>query len=265
MIRDRSPAADSDRTSIRIATWNVERPTSSQPGRLAALHEWLGRVNADVWVLTETSTRLVPGADYVAVESCGADRPGEAEERWVTIWSRLPVIDEPTTVDCVRTACARLRTPDGGALVVYGSVLPWVSSGWGGHRAKGGVAFCAALEAQSGDWQRIRKDDPTAMLCVAGDLNQDLRARHHYGSRVRKRALADAIAGVDMVCLTAEGRDPVDRQTRGTWASIDHICVSRELAGRATEAQAWPQADAPVRTISDHFGAWVNVTMPARA
>ena len=227
--------------------------------RLEALSEWLRRIEADIWVLTESSMLLSPGDGYQAVTSRGTDRDGEADERWVTIWSRLPVVEELATADPVRTACVRLAQPGGGSLVVYGSVLPWLGSKWREHAATDGQAFAAALAAQAGDWRRIRSEHAGAELCVAGDLNQDLRGRHYYGSGEGRTALARELEDCELLCITGGERDPVDRLTGGERASIDHICFSKNLAQRATAPSSWPEGSAPAPALSDHFGVWVDV------
>lgn len=38
---------------MRIATWNLERPKRRQVAKCDQVREWLRRIDADVWVLTE--------------------------------------------------------------------------------------------------------------------------------------------------------------------------------------------------------------------
>ena len=71
---------------------------------------------------------------------------------------------------------ARVEPPGRRPIVVYGTVLPWLGSAWRHVSAGNGAAFAAAVEAQTGDWNRFQIDDPSGLV-VAGDLNQDLVAR----------------------------------------------------------------------------------------
>lgn len=56
---------------MRIATWNLERAAPS--GRRAnRLRQTMRQVNADIWVLTETDSNLVPED---AITSIGSASP----------------------------------------------------------------------------------------------------------------------------------------------------------------------------------------------
>lgn len=245
---------------LKVATWNVERPLPTQR-RLSRLRDAMVEVNADVWVLTETHDCLSPGPGYHSHSSGEPDRAHVAGERWVTLWSRLPLVPCRPTSDASRSAAAIVTVPGGGRVVVFGTVLPWLGSSWRGAPAEAGEAFGAALEAQREDWARLRGGGKTPLLLL-GDLNQDLAARHYYGSARNHRALDDALRSVDLVCLTAGADDPV-RVHAPSRASIDHICATPELRPRAAP-RSWPTTAAPPRALSDHFGvcvdlAWVGV------
>ncbi len=80
---------------MRIATWNLELPNKSEMQRLDALASQMKSVNADVWILTETSSLASPGKDFVPVATeaiQGEIKYAEGENR-TTIWSRLPIIE----------------------------------------------------------------------------------------------------------------------------------------------------------------------------
>ena len=99
---------------------------------------------------------------------------------------------------------------------------------------------------------------PGAVLVVAGDFNQDLARRHYYGSKARRLQLEAALLSVGLRPLTAGDDDPIARDSRG-YACIDHICVSSEPSVRVGRATRWPEAPAPVRQLSDHFGVAVDI------
>lgn len=246
---------------MRLATWNLAR--ARRDGRRAsALVAHMASVDADVWVLTETWRDLAPGEGHrlIAESASAPDRESAAGERWVAVWSRLPgAADALPTADAERTAATRLTAPGSRATIVYGTVLPWLSDAR--REPRGADAFCAALEAQREDWDRLRRESPDAELCVAGDFNQDLASRHYYGSKRGRAALAAALERTGLVCLTAGAGDPVP--LRGGKASIDHLCVSAGLVGdRDSALVAWPGVSEHGARLTDHFG--VAVTLARR-
>ena len=95
---------------------------------------------------------------------------------------------------------------------------------------------------------------------MAGDLNQDLQARSYYGSEPTRSTLRASLAAARLTGTTADDRDPVWRQTAGRHASIDHLCVCDRLAARIERLPgAWPAGPDPDKSLSDHFGARVDV------
>ena len=245
---------------MKLATWNLQRPNPNNLARCTAIGDWVSRINADVWVLTETNDAISPGPQFKFVSTTATDRPGRAGERWTTVWSRWHIERLFETADPARSVAALVQPPVGAPLVVYGTVLPWVGSRWGGQPAQGGLAFAAALETQRGDWMRIREQFPNADLCVLGDLNQDLAIPHFYGSAAGRRALRDALSSVGLTALTADESDPV-RALDPIQASIDHICVAAECARfNNSLLEAWPPRTELLKGLSDHFGSAASFT-----
>ena len=74
---------------MKIATWNLERAQPHTP-QAEAQQQWIARINADLWIFTETHTAASPGAGYQSVVSdlATTDTPGDG--RWVQIWVRDP-------------------------------------------------------------------------------------------------------------------------------------------------------------------------------
>ena len=66
---------------MKLATWNLQRPVPRSRARYRAIGEWLGRINTDIWVLTETHDGIGPGPDYATMHTRVADRPQEEGER----------------------------------------------------------------------------------------------------------------------------------------------------------------------------------------
>lgn len=87
---------------LRIGTWNVEYAKVTEKNRLRVKRlQW---ADADVWVLTETHDRLdLQSEGYAAVSSAPTR---DDEGRWVTIWTRFPVLAPIQTDDKERTTAA---------------------------------------------------------------------------------------------------------------------------------------------------------------
>ena len=235
---------------MKLATWDIALPV--QPRRRQALRAETDRVNADVWVLTETHDSFSPGHAFTHSSAAGRDGKHEPGHRWVTIWSRHPV-ERIATSDAERSAAVQVCPADSARFVVYGSVLPWLGSRWRGNESPRGVAFREALAVQAADWQRLRREYPSDELFVLGDLNQDLVSPRYYGSRANRIALEQALEDAGLVALTAGNADPVRRDS-APHASIDHICARRDSEWRSVSAFRWPEGSLPDRRLSDHFG-----------
>jgi hypothetical protein len=252
---DGSNRGRSEATPIRIANWNVQRAGEA---RQPDLRWCMESQKADIWVLTETRLSMSPGAGYRRIASSGVRHAiGSGTERWVSIWTSFPDGDERPTRDSEYSACAVFPDPTGGALAVYGTVLPWVGHAWRGHPSTGARAFCAALSAQAEDWRELAAEH--VAVCVTGDFNQDLSEKHYYGSATGRRQLRHTLTKCGLTAVTAGADDPVRRLDEGAQACIDHVCLSDALRARMAEpARAWlPERDG--RRLSDHPGVVVDL------
>ena len=109
---------------MRIGTWNVEYAYTK---RLDALRQVIADSPADIWVLTETHDDLVPpDCPFVARsnprrKNWSGIRDGS---RWVSIWSKYPIIEQVTlpTGDRERTAIAMLDLGQSKTMLVYAAV-----------------------------------------------------------------------------------------------------------------------------------------------
>ena len=238
---------------MRIANWNVDH--ARERWRRSALHDRMRAIKADVWILTETHTGLVPEPGYECVACSGPSVELNEGESWVSIWSRLPLIKKRPTADATFSAAATVKRDDGSPLTVFGTVLPWRGRGWNGNPSAGAVAFEAALRCQRADWA-VATRDPGNAVCVAGDFNQDLSTTPYYWSRNAYDFLRDGLAESELTAATADPMDPVRSLTGGASACIDHICLSPSL--KANHVAAWsPMVDGKV--LSDHHGIYVDV------
>lgn len=218
-------------------------------------------INADIWVLTESHAKVAPGEGYRCISQSGRADANDADESWVSVWSRMGGIPV-STMDRDRTAAAEFSFGRSRTLVVFGTVLPWLGSTWRGVAAAKGAAFSASLAQQALDWERIRGEDPRRELCVAGDFNQDLLAvGHYYGSKAGRAAVRSALDTATLSCPTSAPSDAVHRHTAGQAAGIDHICISEGLRTANGSACVWPAPNARGATLSDHFGVCITVAV----
>lgn len=244
---------------MRIATWNLRRPRNAKSPRALAILEHIHRIDADVWILTETHESVSPGPTYTSVATTGTDRAQSDGERWTMIWSRLPMVATEPTTDPIRTVCAAFASPKHGPITVYGTVLPWATD-TRLQPIKGAAAFVQTLEVQTADWKQLRTGRPDALLIVAGDFNQNLGKKHYCGSAKGRDALRAALAETGLYCATGDEADPVYRLTDGYRSNIDHICIDDRLRTTSPlKCGAWPATDAELQGLSDHFGIWIDV------
>lgn len=243
---------------MKLATWNVRRPTEKRGERQRRLAAVIGDIHADIWVLTETVRSLVPGSEFAGEHTDTPDRASTPDEAWVSVWTRFPISQRLPTRDPARSVAVRIETP-GRPTVVFGTVLPWLGSRWKQFPGADGVAFQKAVELQREDWLAIRAAHSDADLVVAGDLNQDLSARHYYGSARNRATLEAALASAGLAALTAAPHDPIPKHAP-RYAAIDHICALADSV-RWNEARraSWPQRASPDEKLSDHFGLSVDV------
>ena len=245
---------------MRIATWNVESLRKLTPEREEAFHKAMAKVDADVWVLTETWKTFSPGAAYqlAAESSLGEDLKAKkswADRRWVTIWvkSSLHAKCQEVRSQPDRMACIQIKMPGYRDILVIGTVLPWNSDSlWLG--AKG---FCTALDSQAQEWRaKVNKHDDSTFI-LAGDFNQSLPYERWYGSKIGASTFGSTLQELKFICLT-QGKCPKTSKPR-----IDHICVG----GMGFDPKRLPRVSDWVATAvngkpaTDHSGIYVELEL----
>jgi endonuclease/exonuclease/phosphatase family metal-dependent hydrolase len=244
---------------MRVATWNLERP-SARPGKRRPLqHARMDEVNADVWVLTETRITVAPASDYHGLHSPPhpARRPDEGE-RWVGIWSRWPIV--PTGVEPYPggAVSAIVRRPDG-PFIVYGTVLPWANERGADGQAGMWEIHHAEVVRQGSDWRKLRTRFPDLPLVVAGDFNQDRDGSGWYGSRLGRELLTAALADAGLVCVTSEDVVAAGKLRRNHL--VDHVAISDDWHRTLdVEVSCWEPTDAEGTKLSDHPTVAIDLT-----
>jgi endonuclease/exonuclease/phosphatase family metal-dependent hydrolase len=244
---------------LRIATWNLERP-SARPGRRRPRQlERLSAVDADVWVLTETRVTFSPAPGYHGLHTPPHPprRPDE-DERWVGIWSRWPLVPTEVPPDPSGAVSAIVDRPDG-PFVVYGTVLPWANERGDDGRARMWEVHHAEVVRQSTDWRDLRARLPELPLLVAGDFNQDRDGSGWYGSRVGRELLTQGLAEASLVCVTSEDVVAAGKLDRNHL--VDHVAISTDmLRDHDVDVHCWEPTDPEGVALSDHPTVAVDLT-----
>jgi len=245
------PARDAALPSIRLVTWNVERPRTGSIARNAIVNAKLREIDADIVVLTETHARIQPdfGFDSRATEIRADNQwrylnnPHTLGENCTTIWSRWPITRQVATFDATHAVCVEISTPYG-ALFVYGSIITWHADKGSDGIAKNWTEHYKAIEWHGRDWSKLRP------FCAAGDFNTTLDDTY-YGTKCGRDRLRTALINADLVCVT-----------QALPLTIDHICLSRDWANQVDQRFTWQAYNPAGRAISDHHGVGVDIRIP---
>jgi hypothetical protein len=144
-------------------------------GNLDAILAQISTVDADIWVLTETSASIMPRSYPYAASSPYLGAPFAPDERAVKIWSRrrmrqieaLPFLPpgsaDPataasyalTTQDTVPVVCTLAETPLG-PLLVYGAIITWPGDPGRQETVAHGDAQRSAIDRLAADWTGLR-------------------------------------------------------------------------------------------------------------
>lgn len=239
---------------LRIGVWNLNhaRGAAARTKRMALIEG----LAADLWILTETNDHHAPDG-FVGVHSePRADSP--AGGRWASIWSRHRVVRQLDVEDPNRTCAALIETPQG-ALVVFGTVIPWEHDRGEPPRdptPRNWREQYRVIPLQGAEWASLRAAHPSAKLCIAGDLNISLGGGRYYGTKVGRDLLAQAMAKAGLACLTRYESLPPGALA---YPMIDHVLIDTGCAGRSRVAAAWEGRTADGAKLSDHSGALVEV------
>jgi endonuclease/exonuclease/phosphatase family metal-dependent hydrolase len=241
---------------VRIGTWNVQYGVGAEKNRRR--RALLDERDADVWVLTETNDQLDLSHAYEPVRSRHRYLPSTGG-RWVTIWTRLPILSDQRTEDLQRTVAVHLDGGRQGPLCVFGTVLPWQhdkgpdplvpAAGW--------TEFYRTTPPQSAEWCALRQSHPSSTLIVAGDLNQNLGGPHYYGTNLGRAMLREGLSSASLECLTETEKFGPGVLTN---PPIDHICVSPPSEHRVDATiEGWNNIASDGYVLSDHSGVLADV------
>jgi endonuclease/exonuclease/phosphatase family metal-dependent hydrolase len=240
---------------LKIATWNLARPTISNNRKNTAILGALRKVDADIVVLTETNSCINLQHDGYPTcfsttclfQSLAVDG-GEYKqgENRVTIWSTLPGRRRIDMCNSHSAICAEISTAVG-KLNVYGTIIGIYGKNRGRYEPKlPGTDFEISLEVQLSDWKRLSR---LGDLCIAGDFNQCFGKGPYFTERHRQRILK-SLEELEMDVPTVELPN-----------NIDQIAISRSFLNsfRVTGApETWHDNIADKKT-TDHQGVFLTL------
>lgn len=250
--------------TLRIATWNLDRPTRNHRKKSQARIDQLKEVAADIWILTETDQSIAVEGHSRFATMPPSDKGYSASEAYAAIHSRFAMRAVPDTrFDPQFAVCVEIPESPLGPLIVYGSIITYRNDGVTEGQARVWERHRQAAAGQAADWAELRRRYPSHTLVVAGDFNQALDGKGAYCDRESTKTLWDGFASAELRCLTAT--DFVLEEKTATRHSIDHIAIS-EPALRDHEwiISAWQGTDRSGVKLSDHNGVAVSLRRAGR-
>ncbi len=220
---------------MTIINWNVGRPSKNRGGKIL---EELNKRDADIIVLTETNSSIVPHGDYHLVSTKPLPKGFEGidykdGEIRTSIWTKYPVGEHYSTYNDKTSVCADIKT-ESGVLTVYATIIGIL----GGTKPP----FKQDLEFQLKDFDGLF---PGKQVCIIGDYNITFTGRA-YPSLLARQTLNNVFEKFKLTNLTA---------SKTGW--VDHIAISSDFIGnKKVSFQNLNKKD----ELSDHIGACAMIT-----
>ena len=221
---------------MKIATWNLERPTKNGH-KTPAILQYLRKLNADILVLTETSEFIDLGNEYeffhTEIFSGQFYKPGD---RQVSVFSKYPITRHISTFRADTSLCLEVTTPFG-ELIVYGTII--------GNFGNGGDLFKRDLEKQLLDYENIGK---TKNFCIVGDLNISFSDNFYFTKEGREK-LKNSFELLGMKIMTEHIPN-----------NIDHIILTKDFFGNRKIINGfWNETENKKERLTDHKGVFVEI------
>ncbi len=245
--------------TLRIATWNLDRPIRNHRKKSQARLDRLKEVTADIWILTETDQAIAIEGHSRLATIAPADESYSASEAYCAIHSRFEMRAVPDTrFDPQFAVCVEIPESPLGPLIVYGSIITYRNDGVAEGLARVWERHRQASAGQAADWAELRRRYPSHTLIVGGDFNQALDGKGVYRDRESTKTLWDGFASANLRCLTAT--DFVLEEKTATRHSIDHIAISEPvLRDHEWIVSAWEGTDQSGVKLSDHNGVAISL------
>lgn len=255
---------------MKISTWNLKRPIVLDQPRVELLRQTIEGVGADIWVFTETNSEVGPQGEFHKVCSEQIGYLHKRKECRTAIWSKFPIVNKIETYDPKTAVCVEIESPLG-PMLVLGTVIPFEGAGlswrywFNNDRREASERWeihMEAIDVHRLEIMRIRKQYPEHHFCFAGDFNQrfDPIKTGARSKRSEARACLTEMFDQCELKLLTDVEFPNLKTERNPWP-LDHICLSRELAQRVSNVDAWaPRSTADGKMESDHKGVLLDIS-----
>ena len=221
---------------MKILNWNVGRPSAN---KVKSITEKLMELNADIVVLTETSSVINLGSAYNYHSTDFIEQDFERQnlikyksiERRTSIYSKYPISKTYTTYDKFTSICLEIDTPLG-IITFYATII----GVFGGLNPR----FTDDLTSQIQDFEKLIKGKNA---CIIGDYNITTSGRV-YPSNAARETLNLVLQKHQLINLTASIAN-----------NVDHISISQQLV---QESQVTIETWNLDKKLSDHIGIMVS-------
>src|SRR5690349_15972867 len=110
---------------MKLLNWNIKRLEEDKEG--LKITSVLDSYNADIVVLTETSSKIILGVDYNHLSTNSLDLGYDGiqyknHENRVSIFTKYPILSQHETYDPFTSICCDIDSPEG-ILTVYGTII----------------------------------------------------------------------------------------------------------------------------------------------
>jgi len=220
---------------MKIINWNVGRPSKNKGEKIL---EKLNKLDADILILTETNSSIVPHGDYNELSTARLRGvtdgvPYKDGEIRTSIWTKYSIIKHHSTFNDKTSVCADIKTKSG-VLTVYATIIGIL----GGTKP----AFKVDLQSQLLDFDNLF---PGKQVCIAGDYNIIFTGRA-YPSLSARQTLNDVFQKFNLKNITDSVAD-----------CVDHIAISNDFMGdKKVSFEIWNED----KKLSDHIGVCATIT-----
>lgn len=222
---------------MKIINWNVGRPSIN---KVKSITEKLIELNADIVVLTETSSLIDLGSNYNYLSTDFIEQDFERQnlikykdnERSTSIHSKYPILKTYTTYDKFTSICIDVNTPLG-IITFYATII----GVFGGLNPR----FTNDLTSQIQDFDKLIKGKNA---CIIGDYNITTSGRV-YPSNAARETLNSVLQNHQLINLTASIPN-----------NVYHISISQQLVQESKVIVETWNLD---KSLSDHIGIMVSL------
>jgi endonuclease/exonuclease/phosphatase family protein len=246
--------------NVRIATWNLDEASTTNKTRASHQIEQIRKIDADIWILTETSD-LIDLTHLGYAKKTNKIKNGYGKY-YSAIWSKYPINRRVTTYDEETAVCCEIQILPDKKIIVYGTIITYLSDKGSSGKSKYAEEHYKEILNQGRDWKSIIEQESPEIFCVAGDFNQPRDGSSwysaHAGNKKGVEELTHQLSVNDLECLTAE--DFVKSEKLQDRHSVDHVCITQNTVN-LYDVGVWQGVYGNNIKLSDHNGVYVDLSI----